>query len=233
MPFLALAIAGAGTVLAQDVDPEVAAQWDTEEMKVIVRETRSLETSELLQLVEASMADVEARLLEVPPSLRREWGDLVLSDDGGVDRVLADDLYDRVVPSDWGCAHFNFSPTRHQVPHAEGSDFRFNRGQIQPGGVGNSWGLIIALDGIDVRTATLDDLPDRFRHSREALAAANRNHPPREALTVAMGRTYAIRTFSHYERERVAVLKILAKDERGLTFAWRRIHEVPPKLPQR
>lgn len=225
---LIVAGAGVGLSLAGEFDDPPDAAFDTAAVRDLADRASKLTTDEQLGLVRRLRRGLSKTLLTPSDEAWKGYEDLRDRTDAGVTRILQRGLYAEgdLLGRGGGC-YFSFTKRSHdygQHPQVELQRWKFSTGFY--GGAG---GMVLTVPGSDVRTVSEDTLPAACRADAGTVVSAGRNDRS-EADEAAVGKMYAVRAISNDQFDVLAVFQVLAKDDHGVTIAWRVLRTWdPPK----
>jgi hypothetical protein len=165
---------------------------------------------------------LERRVLAVPPGIAREYARYLGHEDAGVNRILERGNFDKLTTLSGDGAYFSFLTRSND--YQEGATIELQQGCFMTGFAGRDYGFIEALPVSDIEAVDLADLPERFRESPDF-----QHRGRRDRVEAKVGRVYAVRAILWEEGDVVAALKILDRDDHGLTFVWKIVkrYDVP------
>ena len=116
---------------AQEVDPDVAAQYDTPEMTRVIQQVERMPLEEHAALVDRLRSALDGRLLTPDAELLQRYGELKGRDDAGVARLITRGLFDKRTRVRGGGAYFSFvtqSNDYNKTPDIELQNGKFRSG---------------------------------------------------------------------------------------------------------
>ena len=208
----------------------------------IVAKAKRLSVGEHVELIQKLGDALRDRLLKADPQLQARQPKGV-----SVNRILNRGRFKNELGVRGGGAYFSFvtqSNDYDRVPNIELQQWRF-----QSGFAGNDFGFVKVLAVESLSKVALKDVPDMLKlparkfhevgraHRRKLWQQQNRHDaqgPPEPAYPPAdVGKVYVVRSVVWRDADVLAVFQILAKDEFGVTFAWKVLKNFPNPARQR
>jgi RNA polymerase sigma-70 factor (ECF subfamily) len=199
---------------------------------------------ELFELAAAAQSLLRERLLSVPPEIAALAPQLPPGARGGVARILERAHYGgrqpNVVGIRGGGAYYSFTKEGHSYDREP--QLALEQSRLSSGFWGG--GLVIDLGALDwtelskrrpaipeslvpaweLITREVEPLDDA---GRAALLAQLREQHAQGARSVAVGRTYVLRTIAPGTYDVLVALRVIASDEHGVCFCWQLLREWP------
>jgi RNA polymerase sigma-70 factor (ECF subfamily) len=205
---------------------------------------RALSTDELIARREALSARATKMILDVPESLDPAFAKYALQRDGGLARIAERSRWDSLLSIDGGGAFWSF--TQRSNDYQKEAQLAFEQGRFSSGFGGADCGYVLdlgetALDQVSerARLASLDEHDQKsFEFLRDLSAVPASDDPA--ALEIgaqdrwraaqelklfgapaAIGHSYLVRCVHRGRQDVLAAFQVLARDEGGLTIAWK------------
>ena len=149
-------------------------------------------------------------------------------DAAGVHKILTRGRWDGQTFVRGGGAYFSFETTSND--YNQRPDLQLSKAwTLSSGFAGGDVGAVVPIQAKKLDKLEADDLPDWLTApDAHAFHDAMRTQPI-EPAAAAVGQVYAIRSLRWGESDRLVVMKVLDRDEFGLTFAWKvlQVRDVP------
>ena len=225
----AFCIAPAG---AQDVDPDIEAQYDSPEMTRVVASANAMPLEDHAALVDRLRSAFDKRLLTPSAEVLASFSDLVGRSDAGVARVITRGLFDGRTRVRGGGAYFSFVTGSND--YNKHPDIELQQGKFSSGFVGSDHGEFALLDARSVRNVSESDVPARLRGDPYALYDGIRTDRSSAALErrrpdARLGQVYAVRSVHWGTHDTLGTFEVVDLDDRGVTIAWRRLRIYDPQ----
>jgi hypothetical protein len=172
-----------------------------------------------------------ADLFKVDRALERKYAKVLEGkENAGINRILERQIFGAsglgaIVPLRGGGVYFSFT-TRSNDYDAQ-PDIELQNGRFSSGFAGGDFGLVRVFDGTPLEEFTLDSVPPVISEpdvkKLHALARRSRGDRP----MVAVGKTYIVRSIRYRRADTLAVLRVVSKDDFGVTFVWKVLKRFP------
>jgi hypothetical protein len=205
------------------------AAFDTAAVKELAEKGSKLSVDERVGLIRRLKRDLSRTLLTVPESAWAGWDDLRSGTQGGLTRLVERGLFEEglLIPRGSGC-YWSFTKRSHSYnehPQIELQQWRFSSGFY-----GGAFGLVRRLEAKNVRDVSESSVPSPLAGTLEEARKVGGNSSG-ETRETAVGDVYAVRAVSSGEFDVLAAFQVIAKDDLGVTIAWRVLKQwdVPPR----
>jgi len=138
----------------------------------------------------------------------------------GVNRILVRGRWERQTFVRGGGAYFSFETSSND--YDQRPDIKLSsEWTLSSGFAGGDFGVVVPMQGGKIEDIELDNLPQWMVETDAAglNKIVRSDRPDNPEATV--GRIYAVRSVRYRESDRIALLKVLARGEFGITFAWK------------
>lgn len=206
-------------------------EFDSAAVKELAARAEALPLDDRIALVRRVRQSVAETLLTPDAAAWKGFEDLRGRRDAGLARILEGGLFEEgLLPQRGGGAYWSF--TRRSHSYDEHPQIELQQRRFSSGFHGGACGIVATLEARSVRDVTEGDVPVPFAGTPDDVRKADRGgrwNP--EAKT---GQVYVVRTLSEDEFDVLAAFQVVARDDLGLTIAWRilREYDVPRRSPR-